>query len=307
MIQEVQIALKTDNKGMLGRECPNEACALYFKLKPGTGLPTDVTRCPYCETKGNPADFLTTDQLKYAQMAGAKKILDPILTKVAKDIDRLNRRQRGGLIQLEFSVERRGIRLHDYVEEQLETEVTCDRCGLEFAVYGVFCSCPDCGQLNALKVCLGSLETAKKKLMLSEDKDFDTDLRRDFLQDALGGAVAAFDAYGKALRDRRGVIYSKVKTNLFQDIEMLDVELLKVGLPSVAQLIGMEACEDMRWFFQARHIYSHNAGVVDARFVAKQPTYAHMLGRLLPLDTDRIRKNIEALSRLAGELDAKFK
>ena len=307
MIQEVQIALKTDKRGMVGRECPNKDCALYFKLKPGTGLPTDETRCPYCETEGNSTDFLTTDQLKHVQTAGAKKILDPILTKFAKDIERLNRKQRGGLVQLEFSVKRRGIRLHSYVEKHLETEVTCHQYGLEFAVYGVFCSCPDCGQLNALKVCLGSLETAKKKILLSEDEDFDMDLRRDFLQDALGGAVAAFDAYGKALRDRREIIRSKAKANLFQDIEMLDVELQKVGLPSVAQLIGMETWEDIKWFFQARHIYSHNAGVVDARFVARQPTYAHMLGRLLPLDTDRIRRNVESLSCLVGELDAKFK
>ena len=70
------------------------------------------------------------------------------------------------------------------------------------------------------------------------------------------------------------------------------------------QLIGESAWEDMKWFFQARHIYSHNAGVVDARFVAKQPSYSHMLGRMLPLDADRVHRNIEALGLLATKIDA---
>ena len=82
----------------------------------------------------------------------------------------MNRRQTKGLIRLDVSVRYDPVPIHNYVEEQLETEVICDQCGLEFAVYGVFASCPDCGQLNALKVLLSSLETAKKKLALSKDR-----------------------------------------------------------------------------------------------------------------------------------------
>ena len=163
----------------------------------------------------------------------------------------------------------------------------CDNCGLEFAVYGVFVSCPDCQQLNALKTCLASLEAAKKKLVLSRDESFDVDLRREFVQDALGSAIAAFDSYGKALDRHSSTVHTKGKSNLFQDIEALDTRLQEAGVPGVEQLIGESAWEDMKWFFQARHIYSHNAGVVDARFVAKQPSYSHMLGRMLPLDADR--------------------
>ncbi len=306
MIQKIQVHLKTDGKGMVGRECPAGECSQYFKLKLGTGLPTDICKCPYCETEGNSAEFMTTDQKAYAQTVAANKIIDPLLGQFAKDMTRLNHNQHRGLIRLGFSVKHTSVRLHRYSEKQLETDVICDNCGLEFAVYGVFASCPDCGQLNALKVCLASLETAKKKLVLSHDKSFDMDLQHSFLQDALGGAISAFDAYGKALRARHTSICPKAKSNLFQDIEMLDVKLQANGLPSIERLIGSSDWEDMKWFFQARHLYVHNAGVVDARFAAKQPTYAHMLGRLLPLDADRIRKNIEALGLLAKELDPKL-
>ena len=62
---------------------------------------------------------------------------------------------------------------------KLETQVKCDNCGLEFAIYGVFASCPDCGQLNALRVFEKSIEVALKRITLidtiEEDDDEDCD------------------------------------------------------------------------------------------------------------------------------------
>ena len=60
MTEEIQIAFELDDKGMVGRQCPATDCERYFKLKPGTGLNSDVTRCPYCGNKSPSGDFLTT-------------------------------------------------------------------------------------------------------------------------------------------------------------------------------------------------------------------------------------------------------
>ncbi len=306
MTEEIQIAFELDDKGMVGRQCPATDCERYFKLKPGTGLNTDVTQCPYCGNKSPSGDFLTTDQREYAISVAAREIVGPLIKQFARSVERQNRRQTKGLIRLDVSVRYDPVPIHNYVEEQLETEVICDQCGLEFAVYGVFASCPDCGQLNALKVLLSSLETAKKKLALSKDRGLEQDLRRDFLKDALASSIGAFDAYGKALRAHRAMAGFSARSSLFQDIEMLDAELCAAGMPGVEQLIGTSAWEDMKWFFQSRHVYSHNAGVVDTRFVAKQPTHASLLGRLLPLDATRVEKNIEELGRLARKLDSRI-
>ena len=304
MWQTVEIRLDTDDRGMIGRECPNSGCGRYFKLKPGTGLDTQESQCPYCGTQGTSIEFLTSDQQNYARVAGAKQILDPILQKFEKDLRKLNTRQRKSPLQISVSVKRSGIKLPAYQEKRLETDVFCDKCGLEFAVYGVFASCPDCGQLNALTVCLSSLETARKRISLSLDSDIDVNLRRALLQDALGSTVEAFDAYGKAVRSRSTIIAENAKSNLFQDIELLDKELRNAGIPSIENMIGIEPWGDLKWFFQARHVYTHNAGVVDRKFVAKLPAYTHMLGRVLPLDADRVSKNIESISLLAKNIDA---
>ena len=303
---KTSVELLTDDEGMLGRECPNPKCKDYFKVRLGSVNDIDSLSCPYCSTEGGKLDFLTADQLKYLETSAAKQLIEPILRDFAKTINGLNRRQRGDLVQPSFSVKHRGVRLHRYQERQLETRIDCDSCGLEFAVYGRFASCPTCAKLNALSVFLGSLETTRKKLVLSRDENFGADLREEFVKDSLGGSVGAFDAFGKEMRARRAVIRLSSKPNLFQDIEMLDQELQEVGVPSIEVLIGGEAWEDLKWFFQARHVYLHSAGVADSKFISKQPSYAHMLGRILPLDVDRLQRNVDVLCDLARELDARL-
>ena len=181
--------------------------------------------------------------------------------------------------------------------------MSCDNCSLEFSVYGVFASCPCCGQLNALRVILSSLDTAKKKLLLSEEPTLDRDLREDFVKDALTGSVSAFDAFGKALAKNQPTLFPENKRNLFQDIEALNGHLQTQGIPSLETTIGVSAWEDLKWFFQARHVYVHNAGVVDERFTSRQPALVYMQGRVLPLESERLAQNIDVLSSLCRELD----
>ena len=302
----ISVALMTDDEGMLGRECPNPECKGYFKVRLGIVNDIDSLRCPYCGAEGGKLDFLTTDQAKYLQTSAAKQLIEPLLKDFAKKINGLNRRQRGGLLQLRFSVTHKGVKLHRYQERQLETRIDCNSCGLEFAVYGRFASCPACVKLNALGVCLGSLETVKKKLVFSQDENIEVDLRQEFVRDSLGSSVAAFDAFGQALRARRAAIRPSSKPNLFQDIELLDQELMAIGVPNIGVLIGAEAWEDLKWFFQARHVYLHSAGVADSKFISKQPSYAHLLGRIVPLDVDRLQRNIDVLCDLAEELDTRL-
>ena len=244
--------------------------------------------------------------MDYATSVAAKDIVGPLLQGFKRDVERMNRRQSGGLLQLKISVDYKPISIHRYVERQLETEVACDSCSLEFSVYGVFASCPCCGQLNALKVVLSSLETAKRKLAVSEEPTLDEALRQDFVKDALTGSVAAFDAFGKAVASNHPTLFPVTRRNLFQDIEALSAHLQTLGEPSLETTIGVPEWEDIKWFFQARHIYVHNAGVIDERFIASQTALADMKGRVLPLDPERLANNIDVLGGICRGLDDRF-
>ena len=303
---EIMVTLNPDDQGMIGRQCPEDDCGLYFKLRLGTGWDTQSIRCPYCRAEGNPSSFHTLDQLDYARSVAVRDIVGPLLQGFKRDVERMNRRHSSGLLQLKFSVDYKPISISRYVERQLETEVSCDNCSLEFSVYGVFASCPCCGQLNALRVMLSSLETAKRKLVLSEEPALDKELRQDFVKDALTGSVSAFDAFGNAVAKNHPTLFLTTKQNLFQDIEALSTHLQTLCEPSLETTIGIPAWEDIKWFFQARHIYVHNAGVVDERFISKQTALAYMKGRVLPLEPERLAQIIDMLGSLCRELDSRL-
>lgn len=290
---------------MVGRSCPEAACNRYFKLKPGTGAPADRCHCPYCGYAGDVSEFLTEDQKQYAISYAARQIIDPMMRDFGESLRRLNTPSRGSLFEIRFDVRYEPTPIHSYVERELETKVTCDRCRLEFSVYGVFASCPDCQRLNALTTLRVSLETARKRVRLAGEQLLDEDLRLRFPRDAVLDAVSVFDAYGKALRAAFPTVLRKAaKSNLFQDLDALDAELQAAGIGDLTSLATR--IDRVRWLFQARHLYEHNAGVVDRRFVSRLPAYAHLEGRLLPLSRDEILSGLDELERLAEALDREF-
>lgn len=304
--EEFTVNIPSDDEGMIGRECPDQNCLRYFKIETRPNILYDRCKCPYCGTEDDSNEFFTSDQLEYLKSVVMERVVDPLLAQLERDILSINRRTSNrdkGLIRLDISVRRTPVVLHDYIETQLETDVICNKCELRFAIYGVFGSCPACGELNALKACQASLETSRKKVSLSEDKSLDLEFRNDFLSDALCGSISAFDAFGKTLRAYRNRIRSGAKLNLFQDLASLNNELTTAGCPSIEELITKSAYEELKWFFAARHVYVHNAGVVDSKFTARQPAYKHLLGRKLSLEADRVIKNIEVLILLANKLD----
>jgi hypothetical protein len=294
MKKKIKISFPTDERGLIGRECPK--CKKYFKVKFGTGLPTSICICPYCGEKANQNHLFTRSQIEYAKSVAKKEVLGPILKKLQNNVKRMERSTRGGFIQLK--VKSRGFHfpLKHYQEKNLETFVVCDNCGLEFAVYGVFASCPDCEHINAFAVFSKSIEVSKKRLKLTEILDpSDKTLIEAVKEDALSGGISSFDAFGKALRNRYPNKLSSRSRNLFQNIIALSDCLKKSCGKSLSDLIGNREFDLLLDWFQVRHIYEHNMGVVDDDFIKHVPTKKHLKGRKHPLDIEEIRKFLHVL------------
>lgn len=304
----VRVTIPTDENGMAGRQCPSPDCEQYFKLKPGTGLPIEDCGCPYCGTRAEAADFSTPAQIEYAKSVAVKEMVGPILEDFKQGIEALNQPSRDSFISIKFSVDLPTFHLHQYREADVETPVTCSNCALEFAVFGVFASCPDCGLLNAFDVFRASLEVCRRRLRLLDlpETTGDSELAKAILVDSLGSAVAAFDALGKKLRQQRPDVLPKKPKNLFQNVGALD-QALTTGIgKSLVTRLGAEAFDDLVRLFQVRHICEHNLGVVDDGFLAKVPGYAHLSGRLYPLSKDDVERLVDLLDQLASSLREDF-
>lgn len=304
MKKELRINLPTDEHGLTGRECPS--CKNYFKVKFGTGLPTSHCICPYCREEADHSQFFTEAQIEYARSFAVREVLGPELRKLERSFKELERSTRGGFIQFKVKTSGFNFPLKYYQERELETHVICDHCGLEFAIYGVFANCPDCTHLNALVVFKKSIEVAKKRLKLIDTLDrTDKSLKEAILEDALSGGISAFDGFGKALREKYPNKLTKRPKNLFQNILALSDCLKNTSGKSLSDLIGKSEFEFLLKWFQVRHIYEHNMGVVDEDFVKIIPGMKHLKGKKYPLKRDEIERFLEVIAK-AGDKLMKF-
>lgn len=300
----VSVTIPLDENGMMGRECLE--CEQYFKLKPGTGLETDHCHCPYCDYEGNADTFWTQAQLDYAQSIAMQKaynqIVKPELDKLSNSFKQLERNSRNSLIQ--FKVKTTGnnyiFPINYYSESELETNLTCDHCGLEFAIYGVFSNCPDCNETNAFLIYEKSLEVIKKKLEIFSKPEIPDDIVEISLSSILTSAISAFDGLGKELRKRKPDRYPSNPKNLFQNIFVLNEKL--------DNLISDKHSDynELIKYFQVRHLFEHNMGVVDSDCIRKVPELSHLKGRKYRLKILDLNNFLVKMSELGDVIKENF-
>lgn len=299
----IPIKLPFDDEGYLGRVCPNGECQKYFKLTPGTGLPQDLTRCPYCGHAGDQSEFATKEQMEYAVSVAKRKVTDAIV----KDLKELefDYHPRGEL-GIGFSLKVKAGRptpIRYYSEETLETKVVCDECTLRYAIYGVFAFCPDCGKHNSLQILNKNLELVEKQIALAASVD--QDLAENLIADALENVVSAFDGFGREVCRVHAAAASKP-----DEVERVSFQNLDGARRRVRDLFGFNLAagvEPDEWDFaciqfQKRHLVVHKAGVIDEGYVrATGSTYA-MLGRKVRIESGEVGRLCGVIRKLGTSL-----
>ena len=294
----VSVTIPLDGNGMMGRQCLE--CEQYFKLKPGTGLETSHCHCPYCDYEGNADTFRTPAQLEYARSIAMKqaynKIVKPQLDKLTNTLKQLERNSRNSLIQIKVKTSGNNYRfpIKYYSESELETNLACDNCGLEFAIYGVFSNCPDCNETNAFLIYKKSLEVIKKKLDIFSKPEIPDDIIEISLGSILTSSISAFDGLGKELRNKKSNIYPSKPRNLFQNIFILNKNMDNFISDKHSDFKGLIK------YFQIRHIFEHNMGVVDSDCIKKVPELSSMNGRKYILTISELDNFIKLMSELGS-------
>jgi len=299
MNEKIVVPLTPDENGFIGRECPE--CKMYFKVKPGTGLPINHQICPYCNYQGPNDKFFTEEQIKYAESVALKKIVDPFLNKIDKSFKSLENATRGGFIQIKVTTSGTPIQIKKYQEKILETDVTCNNCGLIFSVYGVFSNCPDCGKLNVKAIFEKSIEVSKKMLTLSEQNE-EPNIKEELMKNSLLGIISSFDSLGKELRNRYPTKFLSKPKNLFQNFIELDKTLKKSFGKNIKEYLSPEDSDFLLKMFHVRHIYEHYAGIIDDDFVKVLPQYNLQKGRKYKLDKQEIDSLLNKIQDLVNKI-----
>jgi len=301
---EIPIEIYKDENGLLGRECLK--CERYFKLKPGTGLPTDHCHCPYCEYNGSSNTFWTKAQSEYIESIAVKEayenIIKPALNKITDSFKGLESSSRNSLIK--FKVEVTGTEhsfpVKYYTEKELETSVICNECGLHFAIYGVFSNCPDCNRTNAFHIYYSSLQVVRKKLEIFSKPEIPEEIRESALNSILTSAISAFDGLGKELKKRKSELYQTRSKNLFQNLYLLNKIRNNVYEKNIEQFMNLLK------LFQVRHCIEHNMGVIDKDCIDKIPELRNLENRKYILTINELEQFLDQMDELGKTTQTDF-
>ena len=303
---EMSIDIPIDGDGYLGRECPDTNCKGYFKITPGTGLENSTEfYCPYCGYRGDTSNFTTEDQIEYALSVAKRRILDAFRKDLRKAVE-FNSRPKRGEIGLSLKVEPgRSTPLHYYVEEDLETTVDCDACALRYMVYGVFAYCPDCGQHNSIQILEKDFEVILKLLDLASTQE--NTIQEKLVEDALENCISAFDGFGRNLcraHASKSKNPDKVNKISFQNIVVARESVRNQFCIDISSNLNADKWQFVNKCFQKRHVFAHNAGVIDIDYIRKSGDTGATVGRKLSISSDEVQQLVPLLKQIAADLSA---
>ena len=304
--KKFEIDLKTDEDGMLGRECPNEACSGYFKIKPGTGIldgnfqPT----CPYCGIQADSQDFSTQEQIEYAKslvVREVQKALGADLLKWGKDLERT---VRGGFIQIKTEYKSTPMPIYYYEEKELETTLTCEECGLVYSVFGKFAYCPDCGIDNTLQIFRANLDLVQKLLAQAKVEE-NVEFQEFLVHNALEDIVSAFDSFGK--NSVKLFTKNTKKSDLsisFQNIAKAHERIQTEFGINFQNGLEIEDWEKVIQNFQKRHLISHNDGIIDIAYLQITNDPKATLGRKIAVTVEDVEDMLSSIDTIARGLQS---
>ena len=294
MSTTIQVSFKLDENGYLGREC--EECHQYFKVKPGTGLSGNETSfCPYCGHEAASQSFLTEDQNELLKSHALRYVHGLIQGKLKEALP--PREIRSGFLTIKItSKPGRPPALFEYEEQDIETHTHCDSCTLDYAIYGVFAYCPDCGAHNSFQTLRSNLGLLAKLLSIA---DRDPDLTESIVSTVLEKSVAAFDAFGReAVRVTSQRVKGQEVSCSFQNLsgaaKRLQVEFALDFEATVLRDVWVKLIRG----FQKRHLFTHNMGVVDERYLEATKDDEAVVGRKVLLNAEEVQEFLSLLEQL---------
>lgn len=287
----IPVMIGSDSEGHFGHEC--DACGSYWRSQ-GAGTLWPLT-CPYCGVQGGGHQFLTQGQLNYVrafcglfrQALSHEKdgqfTID--MDKVADDV------RKGG--------ERPSFY---YVEETQQNKFTCNACGAFNDILGRYGYCSSCGTRNELQEFRREIERIRQQAKSGGP-----------FENCVRDTVSAFDAIARNLTKqllrrvplvmrRKAPLEDATFQNLKRRVEDLDVAF---GISLLQELSSSEIDFAIRAFHR-RHVYEHNGGEVDEKYLADSGDTSVRLKQMLYETIEHAFKTTEVVDRLARNFHAGF-
>lgn len=284
----IQVFIGSDSEGKFGHNCP--ACGGYWRSGPWSNV------CPYCGIRAEGLQFLSAAQQRYvheyckvlAQALYSDKDGETVI-----DMD-----------AVADAVGKEGEKPAFYVsDESQQRKFTCGACDEFNDILGRFGYCSRCGTRNDLADFKEQTVPAIRKRLNSGDPP----------EDCLRDAVASFDSFvAQAAKELARFPMTESRrqrllTQAFHDLndirsafrDWFDIEVC-AGLKEAE-------CRDAELKFYRRHVYEHNGGEVDQKYLEKSGDTTVRLKQHLHETQQDTHDFLSSLVKMADNIHNDFK
>jgi uncharacterized protein (UPF0212 family) len=176
------------------------------------------------------------------------------------------------------------------------------KCTLNYSVFGLFASCPDCGNHNSIQILQLNLALVGKQLALAASLEH-ADLTQHLIEDALENCVSAFDGFGReTCRVRASMSTNPQKASglSFQNLDRASAAMKDLFGVDLATAIDASMWAQVRRAFFKRHLLAHRSGIIDSKYTQEAGDPTAIIGRRIEVRADEVND----AARTIGELGA---
>lgn len=280
------VLIASDSEGMFGHQCPS--CKQYWRSGPFPNI------CPYCGITKDSVDFFSEAQNKYVQ------VYCSVLSSSLKNI------KNGQVIididEIANKANNEGNTPAFYFSEQRQQKVyKCVSCGESNDIIGRFCYCSLCGTRNDIVEFKNILDAIRERNS------------SESTEESLRNAISGFDSFVSQIvkqlvlhiplsKKRKKYIENKRFHNI-EDVDKIfkswyDIEILKN-----IKNIDFEFIKKM---FLRRHVYEHNAGIIDQKYLDDSQDCSVRINQHISEKYSDIYRMLGILIRIAENINEGF-
>lgn len=246
------IFIGSDSLRMFGHECGE--CGSYWR---SNSAPSKWSlTCPYCGLRAEAHDFLTTGQ-RYFVEACCELINNALNSEkdgeYEIDMDKVADAAAKGVPQPEYY----------YAEESQQNQFSCQACGDVNDILGRYGYCGCCGTHNGMQEVFEELNELKERVETTNE-----------YESCVKHAVSAFDSYARKivqqLSERIPMTPRAAKqtaTAVFPNLNKCEELFYTKFDIKIFGTMKQPEREFSALMFHRRHVYEHNGGEVDERYI----------------------------------------
>lgn len=245
----VPVFIASDSEGRFGFQCPG--CAQYWRAHGGASV------CPYCGMRSDRHEFLTAAQRVYVH-----RYCEKLEEALSSDEDGAH------VIDMDAVAEAAGKNVEKppfyYAEQSQQKQFNCSACNEFNDILGRFAYCTVCGTRNDLSELENGIIPAIRAELNQGGVPASClkDIGSAF--DTLVGQYTGQLIENRPMRSARRERISKMR---FHDLATTRKELIGGFDIDICEGLTDQEIASATRFFQRRHVYEHNGGEVDEKYL----------------------------------------